>query len=77
VKKASDFLCSSDELLEDAFGLALFDWFRAFPRSSDSTVCEWSLDVWYISCSSRVLLLSALITMKQFPILGHLIVTLA
>jgi hypothetical protein len=43
VKKASDFLCSSDELLEDAFGLTLFDWFRASPCSSDSAVCEWGL----------------------------------
>jgi hypothetical protein len=43
VKKASDVLCCSDELLEDTFGLTLFDWFRASPRSSDSAVCGWGL----------------------------------
>lgn len=43
VKKASDFLCCIDELLEDAFGLTPFDWFRVSPRSSDSAVCEWGL----------------------------------
>lgn len=40
-KKVSDFLCcSDDELLEDAFGLTRFNWFRASSHCTDIEVCE-------------------------------------
>ena len=78
MKKASDFLCCSDELLEDAFGLTLFDWLRASPRFSDSAVSEWGLRrLVYKVLFRSTFAIGFNDNEAVFFILGHLIFTLA